>query len=143
MNVEFIDSNVFIYLFDEADTRKRGVAESLVGAGLESGRACISFQVVQETLNVITRKLAAPATAEDARRFFDRILAPLWRVMPSAALYHRALDLQGRHRLSFYDALIVAAGLEAGCTTLFSEDLQHGQRFDKLKVENPFRARSG
>jgi predicted nucleic acid-binding protein len=66
MNVEFIDSNVFIDLFDEAATRERSVAESLVGAGLESGRARISFQVVQETLNVITRKLAAPATPEDA-----------------------------------------------------------------------------
>jgi predicted nucleic acid-binding protein len=58
--------------------------------------------------------------------------------MPSAALYHRALELQGRYRLGFHDALIVAAALEAGCTTLFGEDPQHGQRFDELKIENPF-----
>jgi predicted nucleic acid-binding protein len=139
MSADFIDSNVFVYLFDEVDHRKRKAAESLVSRGLESGQACISFQVVQETLNVITRKLVTPVTPDDARRFLDRILAPLWRVMPSPALYHRGIDLQARHRYGFYDALIIAAALDAGCTRLYSEDLQHGHRIEKLTIENPFR----
>jgi len=59
--------------------------------------------------------------------------------MPSSDLYSQAIDLQGRAAISFYDALIVAAALKAGCTRLLSEDLQHGQTFGALRIENPFR----
>ena len=55
------------------------------------------------------------------------------------ALYHRGLDLQIRYRFSFYDSLIVAAALEAGCKTLYSEDLQHAQEIEGLTIANPFR----
>ena len=58
---------------------------------------------------------------------------------PSQGLYHRALDIQARYRYGFYDALIIAAALDAGCTRLYSEDLQHGQRIDGLIIENPFK----
>ena len=138
MSGNFIDSNVFVYLFDETDADKRRTAETLVQGALETGTASISFQVIQETLNIITRKLGA--TQDDARRFMDAILIPLWRTMPSQALYTRALELKARYRFSFYDSLIVAAALEGGCTRLYSEDLQHGQRVERLVVENPFRA---
>jgi predicted nucleic acid-binding protein len=53
-------------------------------------------------------------------------------------LYQRALDIQARYHFGFYDALIIAAALEAGCTRLYSEDLQHGQRIERLTIENPF-----
>jgi predicted nucleic acid-binding protein len=137
MSGEFIDSKVFLYLFDETDPRKRETAEGLVYAALETGTAAISFQVIQETLNVITRKLETPATPEDARRFMDQVLVPLWRIMPSQGLYHRALDIQARYRYGFYDALIIAAALDAGCSRLYSEDLQHGQH-----IEGPSKIRS-
>jgi predicted nucleic acid-binding protein len=140
MSAEFIDSNVFVYLFDERDARKRKIAEQLIANGLDSGAALISFQVIQETLNVITRKLAKPVTPADARRFLDRVLLPLWRVTPSAALYHYALEIQGRYRYGFFDSLIIAAALDAGCTRLHSEDLQHAQRIEALTINNPFRA---
>lgn len=138
MNVEFIDSNVFVDLFDETNDRKRQVAEMLISRALETRHACISFQVVQETLNVITQKLKTPATPKDARRFLDRVLTPLWQIMPSQALYQRGLDIQTRYRYGFYDSLIIAAALNAGCTRLYSEDLQHGQQIEGLAIENPF-----
>ncbi|CAI8812458.1 protein of unknown function [Methylocaldum szegediense] len=78
-------------------------------------------------------------TAEEAQRFPDLVLAPLWKIMPSPALYQRSLDLQARYGFSFYDALIVASALEFDCTRLYSEDLQHGQRIGGLTIENPFR----
>ena len=53
-------------------------------------------------------------------------------------LYKRALDIQARYHFGFYDALIIAAALEAGCSRLYSEDLQHGQRIERLTIENPF-----
>ncbi len=138
MSGEFIDTNVFIYLFDETDEHKRTIAEQLIRKALETRSACISHQVVQETLNVVTRKLPSPMSAENARRFLEQILTPLWQIMPSLALYRRDLDLQSRYGFSFYDALIVAAALESGCTRLYTEDLQHGQKIDGLVIENPF-----
>ncbi|SEP99443.1 PIN domain-containing protein [Nitrosomonas ureae] len=138
MSGEFIDTNVFIYLFDETDARKRGIADRLVRSALETRSACISHQVVQETLNVVTRKLPFPMSPENAQRFLQQILTPLWRVMPSPALYQRGLDLQAHYDFSFYDALIVAAALESGSTRLYTEDLQHGQKIEGLLVENPF-----
>lgn len=138
MSGEFIDTNVFIYLFDETDARTRGIADRLVRSALETRSACISHQVVQETLNVVTHKLPFPMSPENAQRFLQQILTPLWRVMPSTALYQRGLDLQARYDFSFYDALIVAAALESGSTRLYTEDLLHGQKIEGLLVENPF-----
>ena len=138
MSGEFIDTNVFIYLFDEADEHKRTIAEQLIQKALETRSACISHQVIQETLNVVTRKMPSPMSAENAQRFLEQILMPLWRIMPSLALYRRGLDLQSRYSFSFYDALIVAAALESGCTRLYTEDLQHSQKIDGLVIENPF-----
>jgi predicted nucleic acid-binding protein len=140
MSAEFIDTNVFVYLFDDTAPSKREAAQRIVQEGLESGNGCISFQVVQETINVILRKIAVPASPEDARRLLDGVLAPMWRVMPSPGLYHRALDIQARFRHGFHDSLIIAAALESGCTRLWSEDLQDGQRIDGLRIENPFKA---
>lgn len=138
MSGDFIDSNVFVYLFDEISPAKRRTARELIDAAVATGGASISFQVIQETLNVMTRKLTPRATSDEARRFLDEVLVPLWRVMPSQGLYQRAIDIQSRYRYSFYDALIVAAALAAGCTRLYSEDLQHGQQIEGLMIENPF-----
>jgi predicted nucleic acid-binding protein len=138
MSVDFFDSNVFVYLFDETDDHKRHVAERLIVQALEASNACISFQVVQETLNILTRKLKPAVSEPNAQRFLESVLQPLWRVMPSVALYQRGLALQARYKLSFYDALIVAAALEAGCKRLLSEDMQHGLRIEKLTIINPF-----
>jgi predicted nucleic acid-binding protein len=135
---DFLDSNVFIYLVDPDNAAKRRIAEDLIFTAVASGSATISFQVVQETLNVMTRGLRTVVTADDARRFLADVLVPLWRVMPTRALYERALDVHSRYGYSFYDSLIIAAALQAGCARLHSEDLQHGQRIEGLTIENPF-----
>lgn len=135
----FIDTNVFIYHLDTSDERKHAIAERIVKEALTLGNGCISTQVVQECLNVALRKAQVALTLEAARRYLDAVLAPLVQVTANEALYHRALDVQARWQFSFYDSLIVAGALTAGCKTLFSEDLQHGQRLDGLTVVNPFR----
>ena len=137
MSVEdFLDTNVFIYLFDETAPDKRRRAERLVSRSLENGSGCISYQVVQETLHVVTRKLGA--RPERARLLLDDVLAPLWRVNPTRSLYTRGLRVHAQYGFSFYDSLIVAAALEAGCTRLYSEDLHHGQHVEQLTIQNPF-----
>ena len=139
MSVElFLDSNILIYTFDDVATRKRRVARDLVAKALREGSGVISYQVVQEVLNVLTRKLDPPMDVRDAMRYLEITLEPLWRVQPSADLVRSALSLQARYSLSFYDSLIVAAALSAGCNRLLSEDLQHGLRIERLTVDNPF-----
>ncbi|HID73238.1 TPA: PIN domain-containing protein [Candidatus Micrarchaeota archaeon] len=132
----FIDSNVFIYLWDKTDPDKQQQAKTLVENAIEQGNGCISHQVVQETLNTVTRKLAF--NQEDTNRLLNRVLLPLWKVMPTSALYQRGIDIHFRYRFSFYDSLIIAAALEYGCRTLYSEDLQHAQQIERLTVKNPF-----
>lgn len=139
MSGSFLDSSILVYLLDERDAAKRDIAERLVRQGLERRDAAISFQVVQEALNVITGKLPVSLTGRDAGRFFDRFLAPLWRVMPTADLYRDALRIQEQYGYGFYDSLIVSAALDGGCDRLYSEDLQHGQRIERLTIINPFR----
>ena len=134
----FIDTNVFIYQLEALDERKSAIAEQLIRDGIANGTACISFQVIQETLNVVLRKAAIPLDREAARSYLETVLAPLFRVPATVDLYQRALDVQGRYRYSFYDSLIVAAALVAGCKRLYSEDLQHGQHIDGLTIHNPF-----
>ncbi len=138
MSGDFIDSNIFVYMYDATNPVKQRAAREFVGMPISSGAASVSFQVVQETLNVLTRKLPMPMTVGDARRFLDEVLVPLWRVMPTQSLYVRALDIQARYQYAFNDALIIAAALSAGCTRLLSEDLRHGQRVEGLTIENPF-----
>ncbi|MBK9427528.1 MAG: PIN domain-containing protein [Gammaproteobacteria bacterium] len=135
---DFFDTNVFIYLFDDADARKQATAQSLVSRALAAGDAAISFQVVQETLHVLTRKFTRQVTPEVAAQILQNSLLPLWRVQPSPALYDRALALQERYAFSFYDSLIIAAALEAGSQRLLTEDLHNGQQIDGLTIHNPF-----
>jgi predicted nucleic acid-binding protein len=142
MSVDFFDSNVFIYAADLAHPAKRAVARRLLRNALDSGAGRISFQVVQETLSVLTQKFDPPIAVEDARQLMEDILVPMWRVMPTQSLYERALEIHVRYQYRFYDALIVAAALTGGCNRLLSEDFQHGQRIEGLTIENPFRVDS-
>ena len=139
MNVEhFLDTNIFVYMLDETDDLKRWRAEQLVRHSIEAGTGCISYQVVQETLNVATRRLGF--AADDSCILLADVLVPLWTVHPSRELCERGLALRGRYGFSFYDSMIVAGAIQSGCVRLYSEDLQHGQRIQSLTVENPFRA---
>ena len=139
MSVEvFLDSNVLLYLFDEVDHRKRRIADRLVEEAILDGSAMISYQVAQEVLNVLGKKIDPRMSVADASRFLADTLEPLWRVQPSARLLLSALSVRERYGFSFYDSMIVAAALSAGCSRLLSEDLQHGQRIEGLTIENPF-----
>ncbi len=139
MSVEyFIDTNLFIYQLEASDERKSATADHIIRKGIEIRNACISFQVVQECLNTALRKAEIPLSTDEMKHYLDNVLAPLFRVPASLSLYHRALDVQARYRYGFYDSLIVAAALDAGCNRLYSEDLQDGQRIEGLTIENPF-----
>ena len=139
MNVEsFIDTNLFIYQLEANDDHKSAVADAIIREGVETGNACISYQVVQECLNTVLRKAEVPLSVTGARAYLDHVLMPLFQISASAHLYHRGLDIQDRYRYGFYDSLIIAAALDAGCTRLLTEDLQDGQNIETLTIVNPF-----
>jgi len=141
MNAErFFDTNLFIYQLEGLDQRKAELADRLIRQGIERGTACISFQVIQECLNTALRKAEIPLTPAQMQSYLEAVLAPLYRISASLGLYRRALDIQTRYRYGFYDALIIAAALEAGCSRLYSEDLQGGQQIEGLTIVNPFEA---
>jgi|WetSurMetagenome_2_1015567.scaffolds.fasta_scaffold642570_1 predicted nucleic acid-binding protein len=135
----FLDTNIFIYTFDPSSPQKQSRARKLVSGAIEDRQGAISFQVIQEFLSVATRKFKVPLDHRDCALYLRSILAPLCEVYPSIEFYRDALDIQERWRLSFYDSLIVAAAIDAGCDTLFSEDLQHGMVIRSLTIEDPFR----
>lgn len=135
----FIDTNLFVYQLEALDERKSSTADRIIHEGIEAGNACISFQVVQECLNTALRKAEIPLGTDQMRAYLNNVLAPLFRVPASIPLYNRALDVQARYRYGFYDAMIIAAALEAGCTRLYTEDLQDGQKINGLTIENPFK----
>lgn len=136
---DFIDTNVFIYHLDASDPRKQAIAERIIRQALTGGNACISYQVIQECLNTALWKAQVALDIAQGRAYLETVLAPLLRVSASVALYRRALEVQARWGFGFYDSLIVAAALAAGCTRLLSEDLQHGQRIETLTIHDPFR----
>jgi predicted nucleic acid-binding protein len=132
----FFDSNVFVYAFDNGDTRRQGVAQQLLARHASSGHALVlSLQVLLETYNVLTRKKrVAPLDALAAIRLLMRHEV----IAPGAEAGLRALELAARHGVAAFDSLIVQAALDAGCDTLFSEDLQDGRRFGALQLVNAF-----
>ena len=101
-------------------------------------KGIVSYQVVQEFFNVALRRFAQPITTAEAEQYLATVFRPLLAVQSSQALYSEALRLSGKHHLSWYDSLIVAAAIQAGCGLLYSEDLQSGRHFGELEIENPF-----
>ena len=135
----FLDTNIFVYAFLASEPRKRAKAVELIETCLGSGQGSISYQVVQEFANVARKKFATRLSGEDCKAFIDAAMQPLNRVASSTALIHAALDLQDELKYSFYDCVMIAAALQAGSSTLYTEGLQHWQLVrGTLRVVNPF-----
>jgi predicted nucleic acid-binding protein len=134
----FLDSNIFIYTYDDRDPIRQSIADNLIRSLAIGGEAVISYQVIHEFFNWALVKSVVKMPHVEAERHLNTTFRPLHIVPHSTALVSDAIRIQERYRLSWYDSLIVAAAQHGGCTTLYSEDLQHGQQFDSLTVRDPF-----
>jgi predicted nucleic acid-binding protein len=134
----FIDTNIFVYMFDQDAPDKARIASQLVREAIATQKGIVSYQVVQEFFQVAFRRFPTPFTSAEAEQYLTSVFRPLLSVHSSPALYVEALRLRSTYRLSWYDSLIVAAALEAGCAQLYSEDFQHGQDFEGVRVTSPF-----
>jgi predicted nucleic acid-binding protein len=131
----FVDSNVFLYAIDEADPKKQQVARNWRAELWKSRRGRVSFQVLGEFYVNAVRK--QPAARDEARAEVRDLLT--WKpIVTDAALLERGWKIQDRYRLSYWDALIVAAAKNAACRYLLTEDLRAGQELDGVEVVNPF-----
>lgn len=134
----FIDTNIFVYSLDPVDPDKARIAEGVVTRGVDSGLGVISYQVVQEFMNVSLREFKATMTVTELELYFFKVLLPMMTVPSSSGLFLEALRLQRANQIAWYDSLVVAAAIQGGCAILYSEDLQHGRRFGDLVIQNPF-----
>jgi predicted nucleic acid-binding protein len=134
----FFDTNVLVYIFDERAPEKGAVARQLLADCITRKDACLSAQVLQEFFVTVTRKLTTPLTQLQAERAV-RDFSTLPIVNSDGALVLDAITTSDRYRISFWDSLIVEAALRAGAAILYTEDLQDGQVFGSVTVENPFR----
>lgn len=133
----FVDTNIIAYAHDLTETIKRPVAQRALDELWMAGTGALSVQVLQEFYNVATRKFSPPMSAGEARNVIADYAT--WQVVsPDAALILDASVLEEKHAVSFWDALIIEAARRSGADTLLTEDLQHGQRFGSLTIENPF-----
>lgn len=132
----FLDTNVLLYSISDApeEAAKRAVALSL----LDRPDSVLSVQVLQEFYNQATRITRSASLPNDP---VDRVVTSWLRFTiqeNTVPLFLSAMAIIRAHKLSIWDALIVAAAQEARCDLLLTEDLTHGQRFGNLRVENPF-----
>lgn len=134
----FLDTNVFVYSFDRTAPAKAEMAAQLIRKALTTQKGIVSYQVVQEFFNVALRRFSQPMQPAEAEQYLRTVFQPLLSVHSSQALYAEALHLHAQSRLSWYDSLVVCSAIQAGCEILFTENLQHGQRFGALQVMNPF-----
>jgi len=129
----FVDTNVFAYALDRADTTKQRLAQDVIH---EHRRAIVvSTQILFELYAVCTRKLGMDRS--DARAAV-RAVADFPVTHTDRALAIDALQLAAAAQLSIFDAAIVCAAQRSRCHTILTEDLNAGQRFGEVVVENPF-----
>lgn len=128
----FIDTNIIIYLAS-GDIRKADRSEEILAAG-----GVLSVQVLNEYVSVARRKLAL--SWEETREVIAAVKSACEIVPLSVQAQATAMRLSEMSQISIYDASIVAAALEAGCDTLWSEDMQHWQKFETLSIVNPYRS---
>jgi len=127
----FFDTNVLVYLAS-GDAAKADRAEAALAGG-----GAVSVQVLNELANVARRKMRM--SWADTHALLDSLRGLLTIHPLTVETHETGLRLAERHALSVFDAMIVASALLAGCDTLLSEDMQHGMKFARLRIVNPFR----
>jgi predicted nucleic acid-binding protein len=131
----FFDTNILVYADDRSEPIKQRQALDLIAAYRRSGSGVLSLQVLQEYFVTVTRKLGVdPAIA---RRKVE-LLAEFDVAAPRLADILAAIDLHRLHGLQFWDALIVQSAKQAGCSVLFSENMQDAREIAGLRIVNPF-----
>lgn len=135
----FFDTNLLIYLFDRSEQNKHLEVKKIVNSTRRKGNLCISSQVINEFINVITGKIENPISFKEVKGKIN-LLKEIFDIFPlTFNTSMSAINVKIENNISYWDSLIVASSIENGCSILYSEDLHDGQIIDnKVKVVNPF-----
>ena len=137
MTPEFVDTNVLLYAYDASTGDRHARARELVGRLGREHRGALSVQVLQEFYVNATRKIAVPLAPDLALERL-RVLSR-WRThSPLAHDVIAAAEIAADHQLSLWDAMVIRSASELGCSTLWTDDLNHGQKISGVTIANPF-----
>jgi predicted nucleic acid-binding protein len=133
----FFDTNILLYAYDTDAGEKRNRASALVAEALRTpSRHALSVQVLQEFFVTFTRSGQSDEAAATVIDDFSN-----WQIIANTHdLFLNGLQARARWQLSLWDAMIVAAAEQAGASILYTEDLNHGQRYGNVRALNPFLA---
>ncbi len=135
---QFFDTNVAIYAYDDSEPAKQSVARSLLLNSVAAATGVLSAQVLGEFFHsTVVRR---PLLTNPQARIAIQALSNLRVAMITPDLVARAIDLHEQFQLRYWDALIIATAKKEGCAEVLSEDMNHGQDYDGVRVTNPFLA---
>jgi len=133
----FVDTNILVYAHDADAGEKHAAAAQALADLWESRNGILSTQVLQELYITLTRKVAAPVTGNVVRRLIRNYMT--WElVLNDGAIILHAGEIGDSYQLSFWDGLIVAAAYSKNAAIILTEDMNHGQVVEGIRIENPF-----
>ncbi len=133
----FVDTNILVYYRDTSESIKQSIAAEFLSVLWEKKIGRLSFQVLNEYYVTVTKKLNPGLSHESARLDIKNLMS--WNpVIVDKLLIENSWVIQDHYTFSWWDSLIVAAAQRANCSILLTEDLQHEQVLDGVKIINPF-----
>jgi predicted nucleic acid-binding protein len=132
----FVDTNILIYAHDVDAKLKHKVAKSVLAELWSHRTGVLSMQVLQEFYVNVTRKIPTPLSKSAAHNVVNTYA--IWCTQTSPTEISAAFRIEEESRISFWDAMIVAAAAKCGASRILSEDLNSGQMIESIRIENPF-----
>lgn len=137
IDLQFVDTNILVYAHDVSAGKKHEIAKNLLKDLWNNRNGCLSTQVLSEFYVTITKKVKTPLSPLQASQIISDL--GLWKLdIPNVEDILDAIQISQRYMISFWDSLIVCSAINLDCSIIWSEDLNSGQYFDKVKVVNPF-----
>lgn len=134
----FLDTNIIVYAHDRSSVKKNTIAKDIMDYLWQSKKGVISVQVLQEFFITVIKKILKPLSIKDARKILEYLVH--WDlVVNDEYITLKAIDIQEKYELSFWDSLIIQAAIQGKTYLLFSEDLPDGQVIESIKIVNPFK----
>jgi predicted nucleic acid-binding protein len=133
-----VDTNVLVYLYDPADDVKQHRAEEVLDALIRRGFATLSFQVLGEFYNSVTRRIAQPLSPEEGERRVSRLAASCRVLDLTPETVMAAIQVSRAYQVSYWDGLIWAAAKLNGVGTVLTEDIQSRPAIEGVRFVNPF-----
>jgi predicted nucleic acid-binding protein len=133
----FLDTNILVYAHDLDAGMKHAVAVEIVKDMWEKRTGVLSTQILQEFYISVTRKIKNPISPFEAREIIKTYAC--WEIRENTSIsVIRASEIEEKHRISFWDALVVVAAYEGKVDKILTEDLNSGQLIEGILIENPF-----